>query len=226
MATAHWHFAEAERFAEAARLLFSYTSDSSDTAFDQETFEAMTAARTLAVIGQLHATLAHAAALGANERPGVPSPRSLDPRRSEKNGTRRRTDRKSSAGCDRRGLPEMNPREDSPDMTIVTPGPRISQREASDRLALIADLRLMADWLEANPTARVGTGASAHIQFSACLQAPLDKARNEVDRIAAAIGRTAYERGNQHVVEYQIGRVCYYAVAIDDAAEEDAAVQA
>ncbi len=69
MATAHYHFAEAERFAEAAQLLFSYTSESSDTAFDQETFEAMTAARTLAAIGLLHATLAHAAALGANDEP-------------------------------------------------------------------------------------------------------------------------------------------------------------
>jgi len=110
----------------------------------------------------------------------------------------------------------MNPRKDSLHMTIVTPETAIPQREADDRLALISGLRLMADWLEANPAARVGICASARIQFSACLQAPLDEARAEVDRIAAAIGRTAYERGNQHVVEYAIGGVVYQAVAIAD----------
>jgi hypothetical protein len=110
-------------------------------------------------------------------------------------------------------------------MSIVEQ-PTITQREAADRLALISDLRLMADWLEANPAARVGILASARIQFSACLQAPIDEARAEVDRIAAAIGRTAFERGNQHVVEYVIGGVTYQAVAIDSATEEDAAVQA
>lgn len=101
-------------------------------------------------------------------------------------------------------------------MTTVTEQPAIPQQEADDRLALISDLRLMADWLEANPAARVGICASAHIQFSARLQAPLDEARAEVDRIASAIGRTAFERDNQHVVEYVIGGVRYQAVAIDD----------
>jgi hypothetical protein len=104
-------------------------------------------------------------------------------------------------------------------MTTVPEQPTISRREAVDRLALISDLRRMADWLEANPAARVGIGAHALIQFSACLQAPIDEARAEVDRIAAAIGRTAFERGEQHVVEYSIGRVSYWAVAIDDNAE-------
>jgi hypothetical protein len=101
-------------------------------------------------------------------------------------------------------------------MTTVSEQPTIPQQEADDRLALISDLRLMADWLETTPAARVGVSAAAVIQFSACLQAPIDEARAEVGRIAAAIGRTAYERGNQHAVEYQIGRVSYWAVAIDD----------
>ena len=111
-------------------------------------------------------------------------------------------------------------------MSIVTEQPAIPQREADDRLALISDLRHMADWLESNPAARVGIGASAHIQFSACLQAPIDEARAEVDRIAAAIGRTAYERGNQYAVEYVIGGVRYNAVAIADDDETPATVRA
>jgi hypothetical protein len=111
-------------------------------------------------------------------------------------------------------------------VTTVSEQPTIPQREADDRLALISDLRHMADWLEANPAVRVGICASARIQFSACLQAPIAEARAEVDRIAAAIGRTAYERGNQYVVEYVIGGVYYQAVAIADDDEADAAVKA
>jgi hypothetical protein len=103
-------------------------------------------------------------------------------------------------------------------MTTVSEQPTIPQREADDRLALIADLRRMADFLEANPVVRVGIGAHASMQFSACLQAPIDEARAEVDRIAAALGRTAFDRGHQHVVEYAVGRVWYQAVAIDSGA--------
>ncbi len=89
MATAHDHFVKAEQLAAQS--------------YGQDTEQALYTVR----LAQVHATLAHAAALGANEKPlpPVPSPSSLDPRRNQKNGTRRRTDRKS---------PTVASAEDSP----------------------------------------------------------------------------------------------------------------
>ncbi len=90
MATAYEHFEQAEALVEAAHEELATVN--------RDTFDSRVwAVQASMAVAQVHATLAHAAALGANERPGVPSPRSLDPRRNEKNGTRRRTDRKSPA---------------------------------------------------------------------------------------------------------------------------------
>jgi hypothetical protein len=65
MATAYEHFAKAEE-------LLHIASETGDVKLAADCQQA----------AQVHATLAHAAALGANERPGVPTPRSLDPRRN------------------------------------------------------------------------------------------------------------------------------------------------
>ncbi len=77
MATAYEHFERAEDLVEAAHEELATVN--------RDTFEsrikAVQASMTVALV---HATLAHAAALGASERPGVPSPRSLDPRCNRK----------------------------------------------------------------------------------------------------------------------------------------------
>jgi len=75
MATAHEHFERAELLVEAAEEELATVN--------RDTFDSrITAVQASMAVALVHATLAHAAALGANERPGVPTPRSLDPRRN------------------------------------------------------------------------------------------------------------------------------------------------
>ena len=79
MATAYEHFERAELLVEAAEEELATVN--------RDTFDSrITAVRASMAVALVHATLAHAAALGANEKPGVPvpSPRSLDPRRNRK----------------------------------------------------------------------------------------------------------------------------------------------
>jgi hypothetical protein len=88
MATAHEHFVKAEALVDAA-LLDPYGPDFGPTSVGL-----------LLTAAQVHATLAHAAALGANERPGVPTPRSLDPRRNRQAAERRSNKKPPTAATD------------------------------------------------------------------------------------------------------------------------------
>jgi hypothetical protein len=82
MATAYWHFVKAEELAAQS--------------YGQEIEHAAYTVR----LALVHATLAHAAALGANERPGVPTPRSLDPRRNRQAAERRSNKKPPTAATD------------------------------------------------------------------------------------------------------------------------------
>lgn len=82
MATAHEHFVKAEWHLDQA----------SGISAENPTFTH------LVQVALVHATLAHAAALGANERPmaPVPSPRNLDPRANRRAAERRLGNKKAS----------------------------------------------------------------------------------------------------------------------------------
>jgi hypothetical protein len=98
MATAHEHIAEAEQ------LLDNYKAGIQLGLRDGHTYlpgDVLAVVRLLTDMAKVRLELERRAAENAATDRLLaevkPSPRSLDPRRNQKNGTRRRTDRKSSA---------------------------------------------------------------------------------------------------------------------------------
>lgn len=96
--------------------------------------------------------------------------------------------------------------------------------EATNRAAMIAGLRELADWLEDNPDASVGPFGFARVQYSANSYTPtVAAARAEVDRVAEAIGAEVVLDGTHYRVEKDFGEcVTYLALSIDQTDDEQA----
>lgn len=69
-------------------------------------------------------------------------------------------------------------------MTTVSPAPVDAEREAAARIRLIAGLREMADWLEANPAVPVGEYPTGGASYPVTSYVADERAFGELDRIA------------------------------------------
>jgi len=101
-------------------------------------------------------------------------------------------------------------------MTTVSPEPATEQCGPDHRADLIAGLRDMANWLEANPDVPVGAHDFMRLQYCADVYtASLDEARAEVDRVAALLDAKPYRDGTHYGTEKDFGgNVSYLALSI------------
>jgi hypothetical protein len=101
-------------------------------------------------------------------------------------------------------------------MSIVSSEPATEQREPDHRTDLIAGLRNMADWLEANPDVPVGSHDFVRLQYCAGVYiGDLTASRAEVDRVAALLDAEPYRDGTHYGAEKDFGGdVSYLALSI------------
>jgi hypothetical protein len=101
-------------------------------------------------------------------------------------------------------------------MTIVTPEAEIAEREPGHRTDLIAGLRNMASWLEANPDVPVGAHDFVRLQYCAGVYiGEIAASRAEVDRVAVLLDAKPYRDGTHYGVEKDFGGdVSYLALSI------------
>lgn len=110
-------------------------------------------------------------------------------------------------------------------MTTVPPEPATEQREPDHRADLIAGLRDMADWLEANPDVPVGAHDFVRLQYCADVYTGgIVASRAEVDRVAVLLDAKPYRDGTHYGAEKDFGGdVSYLALSIARAKARKAA---